>query len=166
MAAPFWGFFLFQFALPGLHSHERNIFIPFAVLSLLAMLLGGIFGYTMILPISNAFLFEFNQSLGTNLWSLEQSVDYTLVIILANGIGFELIFLLFLITHYGWISPEHLRKKRRIAILLSLIIGAILTPPDVLTQLLLAAPLMLGYELAILYAVYRKRKLSVVSEEL
>lgn len=152
LAAPFWGYFLFQFALPGMHSHEKNMIFPFVIFSFLAMGLGALFGYSIVLPISNTFLMQFNQSLGVNFWSLEQALDYSLVLILANAIAFELMVILFLLTHFGWISAEQLKRKRKTAILTSLIIGAILTPPDVLTQILLAAPLIAGYELAIFYS--------------
>lgn len=152
LAAPFWAYFLVQFALPGLHSHERNILIPFALLSIIAMGLGALFGYTVVLPLSNAFLMQFNQPLGINFWSLEQALDYTIVLVLANMIAFELMAILFLLTHYGWISSEQLRSQRKKAIVIALTLGAILTPPDVLTQVLLAAPLIACYELAILYA--------------
>lgn len=158
LAAPFWGFFIMQFALPGMHSHERNMIIPFALLSLLAMGLGAFFGYAIVLPLSNAFLMQFNQPLGINFWSLEQALDYTLVLVLAHAIAFELIAILFLMTHYGWISGEQLRTKRKAAIILSLIIGAVLTPPDVLTQILLAAPLITCYEFAIVYADLPQRQ--------
>lgn len=155
LAAPFWGFFLVQFMLPGMHSHERNMLIPFAGLSLIAMISGALFGYSIVLPLSNAFLMEFNQPLGINFWSLEHTLDYTIVLILAHMIAFELIAVLFLLTHYRWIGPELLISHRKKAIVLSLIIGAVLTPPDVLTQILLAAPLIAGYELAIAYAQRR-----------
>lgn len=157
LAAPFWGFFILQFMLPGLHSHERNMLIPFALLSMVALACGGLFGYTTILPLSNTFLMQFNQPLGINFWSLEHAIDYTIVLVLANMIAFELLAVLFLLTHYGWIGAETLRQHRKKAIVISLIIGAVLTPPDVLTQLLLAAPLIGGYELAILYAGYRTK---------
>jgi sec-independent protein translocase protein TatC len=152
LSAPFWGFFLLQFMIPGLHSHERNMIVPFTILSLLAMAAGAVFGFLVVLPLSNAFLMEFNRSLGMNFWSLEQSIDYTIVLILANMIAFELIAVLLLLTHFGWISAEQLIRQRKKAIVVALIIGAVLTPPDVLTQILLAIPLIGGYELAILYA--------------
>ncbi len=158
LAAPFWGYFLLQFATPGMHSHERNMVIPFALLSLLAMGLGAIFAQHFTLPLSNTFLMNFNQSIGLNFWTLEQTLDYTIVLLLAHMIAFELIAILLLLTHYRWIGPDQLKSHRKGAILSSLILGALLTPPDVLTQILLAAPLIASYELAIWYAGYRNRE--------
>ena len=156
LAAPFWGYFLLQFILPGLHSHERNMIAPFTLLSLLAMAAGAAFGLG-VAPLSNAFLMEFNSSLGVNFWGLEQTIDYSIVLILANMIAFELIAILLLLTHFGWISAEQLVSQRKKAIIISLIVGAVLTPPDVLTQILLALPLICGYELAIFNAKRNER---------
>ena len=157
LAAPFWGYFLLQFVLPGMHSHERNMIVPFALFSILAMISGALFAQHFTLPLSNAFLMNFNQSIGLNFWTLEQTLDYTIVLLLAHVIAFELIAILLLLTHYRWIGPEQLRSWRKPAIVLCLILGALLTPPDVLTQVLLAMPLIVCYELAILYAFYRNR---------
>lgn len=156
IAAPFWCFFLLRFALPGLHTHERHIVIPFALFSLIALITGGIFGYNITLPLSNAFFLQFNEPLGINLWNLERVVDYTIVLLLAHAIAFECIAILLLLTHYRWIGPEVLVRHRKKGIIIALILGALLTPPDVLTQVLLAAPLILSYELAIVYARYRR----------
>ena len=78
---------------------------------------------------------------------------------MANGVAFEIGAILFLLVHYRLISAEAMREKRRYVILAAFILGALLTPPDVLTQLLMAVPLIILYEIAILYASLRSQKM-------
>lgn len=158
LTCPIWGFYLLQFILPGLHPHERRLLFPFIILSV-AFMCGGIaFAYFGTIPLANGYLLHFNESLGTNLWSLQHYIDYSLVLTMANAIGFELGAILLFGVHLGLFTAEGMQNKRRHVILGAFIIAAILTPPDVLTQFLLAIPLLIVYECAIGYAYFRRRK--------
>lgn len=160
LTSPIWGFYLLRFILPALHRHERRLLIPFCIASLVCLSLGLLFAYFATIPLANQYLTQFNSSLGSNLWSLSHYVDYTLVLLMANAIAFELGAILLFSVELGLIHAESMRAKRRHVILGAFIIAAILTPPDVLTQFLLAIPLICFYELAILYASisYRHRR--------
>ena len=157
--APIWIIPLFLFILPALHSHEKRLIIPF--FSTLSFFMGaGIWmALQFTLPITNHYFLDYNRDIGTNLWGLSNYLDYTVTLIFAHGVGFELIGVLFLLVHYQLIDLDFLKSKRRHVIVISLILGAILTPPDVLSQLLVAMPLYFGYELILLYGSLRKRKL-------
>jgi sec-independent protein translocase protein TatC len=152
LSSPFWLFFIFQFVSPALKMRERTLVIPFLALSAASILIGCLFAYWITIPAANQYLSAFNLDLGKNLWSLGSYLNFSLSILLANGIAFESCIVLLFLVHFGILSMESLRKRRRHVIVGSLIVAALLTPPDVLTQVLLAVPLMIFYEFAILYA--------------
>ncbi len=156
--APLWAIPLSLFFLPALHPHEKKAVIPFILLSLLFLALGIVLAYKVTLPLTNEYFWQFNETLGVNLWGLKAYTDYALMLILSHAIGFEGIAALIILVHTGIIPYEFLASKRRHALVISLILGALLTPPDVLSQLFLAVPLYLGYELTLLYGYFIQRK--------
>lgn len=150
--SPLWLLVWLRFLLPGMHQGEKRLVIPFLLTSLAFISLGCLFAYTCTIPIANSYLFSFNQTIGTNLWSLGHYLDYTLFLLLANGLAFELCAIGIFAVHLGIVSAQWLASNRRYAIVGAFITGALLTPPDVLTQLMLAIPLIILYEGIILYA--------------
>lgn len=157
LTSPLWIFFFIQFIYPALYQPERQILMPFIVVSLLFLLGGGSFAFFLTIPLANEYFSLFNQGIGENLWVLSQYVDYSIILILSNAFAFEFIALLFFAVHLGLISAKKMKEKRRHMIVAAFIIGAILTPPDVLTQLMLAIPLIIFYEVIILYALLREK---------
>lgn len=155
--SPFWLFVLFRFLSPGMRAGEKQLIIPFLAISALFILIGMSFAFWVTIPVANQYLMAFNQGIGINLWTLSQYLDYTLFLLLANGLAFELCAIGLFSVHLGIVSADSLISKRRYAIVGALILGALLTPPDVLTQLMLAIPLMGLYEIVILFARMRKR---------
>ena len=155
LTAPFWGWALMQFIIPGLHPGERVLLFPFLFLSFLFAFFGVITAYKVSLPIATAYLTAFNEGIGQNAWVLAEYIDYVLVFCMGHVIAAELSLLLLLLVHFRIISAEALIEKRSYMIVGALIVGALLTPPDILTQLLLAVPLILIYEVAIYYAKWR-----------
>lgn len=155
--SPFWLYFVVQFIAPAVEQIHRRLLLPFFGLSLLFLAAGFLFAQTVTLPLANKFLYAFNEGIGTNIWSYALYIDYTLLLFLANGLAFELTLLLFFFVHIGLLTAAFMRSHRRAVILLAFILGALLTPPDVFTQVLLALPLIGLYELAIVYASFRSR---------
>lgn len=151
-SSPFWIYCLLQFVAPGLYLEERRKIIPFVIFSFIALFFGAAFAYFVTIPVANHYFISFNSTIGINLWSLSSYVSYSLLLLLANAIGAEIALILFFLIHLGWVTVNHLVRFRRYAIVLAFIIGAILTPPDILTQFLLAIPLLLMYEIAVCYA--------------
>lgn len=156
LTAPIWGWIWLKFILPGLERNEKAILFPFLSLSLISLILGCLFAYCVTVPLANGYLFSFNQAIGQNEWTLKLYVDYVLLVCLGHAIAAEIGLLLFILIHFQAISTSWLIKKRRYMIVLAFILGALLTPPDVLTQLLMAFPLMGLYEAAILYGKWRE----------
>lgn len=164
-SSPLWIYLALQFVAPALRSHEKKLIFPFLAFSLIFSLIGIAFAYYLTIPLANQYLYSFNSSIGLNLWSLAQYLDYTVILLLSNGLAFELSLILFFLVHYGIVSAEALKAKRRLMIVLAFIIGALLTPPDVLTQVMLALPLIGLYELTIVYAKVKERLKKAENEE-
>lgn len=159
LTSPFWGWTIFTFIAPALHSREKRALIPFLLASLLAIAIACYIAWTLTIPLANIYLYNWNAEIGTNLWALNSYLDYTLLLLFANCIVGEIAVIGFFMVHYGFVSTEKMTTHRRGAILCAFIIATLLTPPDVLSQLLLAIPLILLYELLILYARFRKKVL-------
>lgn len=158
LTSPLWLLLLLRFAAPGLLPSEQRLLVPFLLLSCCFIALGIAFAFKFTVPLANRFLFHFNASLGQNLWSLSHYTSFTLVLLLGNGLAFELLVVLLFLVHLNYVSAETLAKKRRHAVLAIAILSAILTPPDVVTQMLLGVPLVGLYELTILYARLKRAR--------
>jgi sec-independent protein translocase protein TatC len=156
--SPIWLFFLLEFLAPALKPKEKRLIIPFVIISLIFLSLGFSFAYFLTIPFANHYLQLFNQTIGENLWSLSTYMDYTISLLLANALAFECCVILLFLVHLGVFTARSMRKKRKHAIVLAFILGAVLTPPDIFTQFLLAVPLIGFYELIILYAKLREAK--------
>lgn len=156
VTSPVWLYLIFRFLQPALMAHERHTLMLFSIVSAVFMALGILFAYYVTIPIANQSLFAFNATMGQNLWSLNHYIDYTILLLLATVLSFELAALFMILVHTGKISANWLQSQRRVMIVCIFVLSALLTPPDVLTQLLMAVPLILFYEVLVLFARYRK----------
>lgn len=162
--APFWGWSILRFIQPGLKESEKIILLPFMVFSLLFMVGGMALAQYITIPLTNEVLTSFNSTIGQNAWTLGHYINYVILIHLGHGIAAQITLILFLLVHYRFILPNQLSLKRRYVIVFAFILGALLTPPDILTQLLLALPLIALYEIAIIYSrflSFKDKKLSI-----
>lgn len=160
ISSPLWLYFVFVFVTPAIEPNARRMIVPFILILFAFGLLGLGFAYSFTIPFANQFLFAFNQELGQNLWGLSQYIDYSILLILSHIFVFELAAVLLLMVHYGVISSQTLASKRRHAYLVIFIIAAVLTPPDVFTQVALGIPMAGFYELIIAYGWMRSRKVN------
>lgn len=155
---------IWMFVAPGLYKTERKAFLPFLVATPVFFLLGAAVAYYFVFPMAWKFFlsFEIPVTAGGLPIQLEARVSeylsLSMTVIFAFGIAFELPVILVLLTRIGLLSSAKLSSFRRYAIVLIFIVAAIMTPPDVISQLSLALPLMLLYELSILGAKWVERK--------
>lgn len=152
---PLWIIPIIKFILPGLHFHERQMLFPFLLGSFLCLGMGMACAYWFTLPFANRFFYTINSSMGVNLWSLSAYLDFTLLLLFGHAVVFECGLALLFLVHYGWIGWESMRDKRRMAVVGAFILGALITPPDIPSQLMVAIPLIGMYELCLLYARFR-----------
>lgn len=154
--SPYWIFAVIRFLKPALRENERSWLPGFFLLSGLFISLGFLLCVNVTLPLATQYLFNFNQTIGVNLWGFSSFLDFALMLLFSHGVAFEMGAVLFFLIHVRVLDGNMLAKKRRHAVVASLVIGALLTPPDVLTQVCVALPLILFYELAILYGTLRQ----------
>lgn len=158
ITSPFLLAQLWRFVAPGLYGHEKRIMLPYLFLTPLLFFCGAAMAYYWVFPAAWHFFlsFEHGQGAGGLPIQLEARVgDYlniAMTLILAFGFAFEIPLGLVLAVHVGVLTTAQLRAFRRYAIVANFIIAAILTPPDVLSQLSLAIPLLVLYEVAIIVA--------------
>lgn len=153
---------VWAFVAPGLYAKEKRAFLPFLVATPILFTLGGALAYYAVMPTAFHFFLQYQGNIG----GIEQQAlpsigDYlTLVMhfILAFGIAFLLPVLLMLIERAGLVTRDQLKAGRRYAILAAFVIAAVATPPDVLSQFMLAIPLILLYELSLIAIWFTERR--------
>jgi len=160
LSSPIWFGQLWGFISPGLYSREKRVVVPIIAASVGAFLIGAAFGY-MILPYTAEYFRSFATEQIQAVWSLSSYVNMALQFMLAFGIVFELPLLIYAAASLGLVTPTQLRKYRRHAIVGILIIAALITPgPDVFSQVVVAGPLLILYEVGIMMAGFAGRKRS------
>lgn len=137
------------FILPALYAGERKVFWPLFISSLILFVLGIVFAYVVVLDLALEFLLlNFNAGLDSML-SAARYLSFVASFLLPFGFIFEIPVVVLILTKMKVISATQLRKKRRYVILAIFILAAILTPPDVISQVLLALPMLILYEISI-----------------
>ncbi len=145
----FWE--MWRFISPALHENESSITKGVVFFSSLLFLIGVLFGYYIVAPLSVHFLGSYQISNEVaNQISLGSYISTVTTVCLANGLVFELPILVYFLTKMGLITPDFMRKYKKHAIVLTLIFSAIITPPDITSQVLVALPLMVLYEVSII----------------
>ena len=154
--SPFILIQVWKFIAPGLYKHEKKAIMPYLVLTPILFLLGGMLVYYLIMPLAIKFFLSFESvGLNTNLpIQLEAKVNEYLSLVMklifAFGLSFQLPVVLSLLARVGIIDAKFLKERRKYVVVIIFATAAILTPPDPITQIGLAIPLLLLYELSIL----------------
>ena len=146
----FWQLWLFL--APGLYDHEKKLVVPFVFFATLMFLLGASFAYYIVVPIGFDFLIAFGNSVVSVLPSIGKYVGFFTKLLIGFGIAFELPVITFFLAKIGIVNDQMLKDFFRYAVVLIFIISAILTPPDVISQVLMAAPLLILYGVSIYIA--------------
>ena len=151
---------IWKFISPALYEKERKNARVFIFTSSLLFFLGVLFGYFVVIPMSVNFVATFSVSdVVKNQFTLDSYMGMVKTSILASGLFFELPIIIYFLTKLGLVTPDFLRKYWKYAVIIILIIAAIVTPPDVVSQTIVAIPMLLIYEVSILISkvVYRNK---------
>ena len=146
----FWQFWLF--VAPGLYENEKKLILPFVLFATVMFVMGAAFCYYVVIPFGFKFLVNFGGQLFTALPGIGEYISFFTKLLIGFGIAFELPVITFFLAKLGLVSDKTLTGFFRYAIVIIFIVSALLTPPDVLTQLLMAGPLLLLYGFSILIA--------------
>lgn len=159
-AVPVIFYELWMFVAPALYRREKRYVVPFVVFSTILFVVGSLFGYFVVFPYGFKFFIGFATEDIQALPSVKQYFSFAIRLLLAFGLVFEMPVAVLFLTKIGLITPGSMKKYRKFAILGSFVLSAILTPPDVATQLMMALPIITLYELSILISrgVYRKKQ--------
>jgi sec-independent protein translocase protein TatC len=161
LSAPFILYEFWRFFRPALYSTERKYARGAVVWSSMLFFMGVVFGYYMIVPLSIHFLgsYEISEQVLNQIY-IRSYIGTLTSIILASGVIFELPLITFVLTKIGIITPQFLVKYRRHSIVVIFIIAAIITPPDIFSQILVSIPLLVLFEVSIIISknVYRKKQ--------
>jgi sec-independent protein translocase protein TatC len=158
VASPIILYQFWMFVAPGLYKKERRLMGPIVLLSSIFFLGGALFGYFVVFPWGFKFFLGFATDTIRPLPSMREYFGFSAKLLLAFGLVFELPLVLTFLARLGIVSVDFLKKNRKYAILLFFTGAAILTPPDVITQVMMALPLMVLYEISILGAKFFGRK--------
>ncbi|MBP9793352.1 MAG: twin-arginine translocase subunit TatC [Flavobacterium sp.] len=153
---------LWRFISPALYENERKYAKVFIFSASLLFFIGVLFGYYVIVPMSVNFVATFSvSSMVKNEFNLESYISMIKTSVIAGGLFFELPIIIYLLTKLGLVTPTFLQNTRKYAVVIVLIIAAIVTPPDVVSQITVAVPMLLIYEISILiskFVVKRQEK--------
>ncbi len=146
----FWQ--LWSFVAPGLYDNERRAIYPFVICSTGLFASGAIFGYLVVFPIVFQFFNSWDNEWVVSAWTMREVFSLTTRLFLAFGIAFELPLFVFFLAMTGIVSAKQLFRGTPYAVVAMFILGAILTPPDFVSQVLLAGPMILLYLLGVAVA--------------
>lgn len=139
-----------KFIAPGLYEKERKHSRGFIVIASLLFFLGALFGYFVIAPLSVNFLASFKiADIVQNEFDIDSYIGLVRASVLAAGFIFELPIVIYFLTKIGLVTPQFLRTYRKYALVIVLILAAVITPPDISTQVIVAVPILILYEISI-----------------
>ena len=158
LAAPVIFYQFWRFVRPALQKHEVKYIASAVVVSSLLFVVGVAFAYLVVVPIAMKFLLGFETPKLHAMISISQYVGTVGAFLLACGVIFQLPVIMFFLTKLGVITPKLLMKNQRVAVVLIFIVAAILSPPDVFSQILMAVPLFVLFELGVVASFLARRR--------
>ena len=161
LSVPVLGYQLWAFIAPGLYRHEKRLAPMIAGAVTLFFCIGALFAYFILIPFALAFLTGIGAAEIQRNISIDYYIRFVIQLVIAAGLVFQMPVLSFLLTRVGILTPAFMRRYWRHAIIVILIISAFITPPDPLSMILMAMPLLLLYEISywISRLVYRRNRL-------
>ena len=149
---------IWAFVAPGLYAHEKKLMLPVIAASSILFLAGMAFAYFAVFPIIFGFIVKSAPTGVAVMTDISQYLDFVMSLFMAFGLAFEVPIAVVLVARFGWVTIKQLKEARSYVIVGAFVIGAIFTPPDIISQFMLAVPLWLLYEAGILVAQYTTPK--------
>ena len=163
LAFPIIAWQVYSFVAPGLYKQEKNAFLPFLIAAPVLFVVGAMFVYFIMLPLISRFALSFEQIGGNGIAAIESQIrvseylSLVMALMVAFGLSFQLPVVVSLLGKAGLVSAATLRKGRKYALVGILAFSAFFTPPDIVSQIMLALPVMVLYEASIWCVVLMER---------
>lgn len=157
---------LWMFIAPGLYAHEKKLMLPAIVVSSCLFLCGMAFAYFLVFPVVFTFILSSAPDGVAVMTDIAEYLDFVMTLFLAFGFAFEVPILVVLMAHFGWVTTKQLKEMRGYVIVGAFILAAIFTPPDIISQFMLAVPLWLLYEAGVVVVQIIQRKEKNIHAEL
>lgn len=142
---------LWMFVAPGLYAHEKKLMLPAIIISSVLFLCGMAFAYFLVFPVVFSFIVSSAPVGVAVMTDIAEYLDFVMTLFLAFGFAFEVPVAVVLMARFGWVSTAQLKDAREYVIVGAFVLAAIFTPPDIISQFMLAVPLWLLYEAGILF---------------
>lgn len=149
---PYFIFHLWEFVAPGLYKHEKVVVKPFLFFSIFLFFTGILFAFYIICPLALNFFMTCSPSNVIVMISINNYIEFMSSVILACGVSFQIPLVIYFLTSVGIVSKKDCIEKRAYVIIFAFILGMVLTPPDVISQVLLAIPIWLLFELGLFFS--------------
>ena len=149
---------VWAFVAPGLYAHEKKFMIPMIVASSLLFLFGMAFAYFLVFPVVFGFIVGTAPEGVAVMTDIGNYLDFVMTLFFAFGLAFEVPIAVVMAVRFGWVSIAALKEARGYVIVGAFVIGAIFTPPDIISQFMLAVPMWLLYELGVVVAAVIGKK--------
>lgn len=164
-ASPVVIYQIWRFSAPGLYANEKRYVFPFVFFATIFFVGGAMFGYFVVFPFGFKFFMGFATDFITPMPTVREYFSFSVRLLFAFGVVFELPVVTAFLALLGLIKAETLAKKRKYAVLGSFVVAAVLTPPDVASQMMMAGPIIILYEMSIIVARICGRKRVEQAEE-
>ena len=149
---------VWAFVAPGLYNHEKKLMVPVIIASSLLFMTGMAFAYFAVFPVVFGFIVGSAPEGVAVMTDIAEYLDFVMTLFLAFGLAFEVPIAVVLIARFGWVTIKQLKEARGYVIVGAFVVGAIFTPPDIISQFMLAVPLWLLYEAGVLVAQFTQAK--------
>ena len=149
---------IWAFVAPGLYANEKKLMVPVIVSSFILFIVGMAFAYFAVFPVVFGFIVKSAPVGVAVMTDIAQYLDFVMTLFMAFGLAFEVPIAVVLIARFGWVTIAQLKEVRSYVLVGAFIVGAIFTPPDIISQFMLAVPLWLLYEVGIVVAQFTQPK--------
>ena len=158
LSCPFWIYQVWKFVAPGLYSKEKNLTLGFILSGTFLFLLGVCFSYFVAFPLAFDFLMNFGGSVDKPMITIDAYLSFMTTTTLMFGVAFELPMVIIVLGMLGIVSQKFLREKRRYAVVILSVVAAILSPPDVMSMVLMMIPMLILYEVGVFAVGFFEKK--------
>ncbi|PCI60641.1 MAG: twin-arginine translocase subunit TatC [Methylophilaceae bacterium] len=157
---------LWMFVAPGLYAHEKKLMLPAIMVSSLLFLCGMAFAYFLVFPVVFSFIVSSAPAGVAVMTDIAEYLDFVMTLFLAFGLAFEVPIAVVLMARFGWVNVKQLQEARSYVVVGAFVLAAIFTPPDIISQFMLAVPLWFLYEAGILFVKITQSKSNSIHAEL